>query len=107
MTIKSDRNVVDYMAYGVLLLTAVLGVATLMTSTGCGNLVDDQTALRAVKDEGYTKATITEKHTVAPGFYGCDEKDTAGFEVDATNIKGDPVKLTVCCGIIKACTIRH
>ena len=107
MTSTKDRNVIDYMAYSVMVITAILGIATVMTSTGCGNLVNDETALRAVKDEGYTAATITEKHTIVPGLYGCDDKDTAGFDVTATNVTGAKVNLTVCCGIIKACTIRH
>jgi len=102
-----DRNVIDMMAYGVMMVTAILGAVTLMSTTGCGSMVDNGKALHAVKDEGYTGATVKDKSVVFPGLNGCDDSDTAGFDITATNVNGARVNLTVCCGVIKACTIRH
>lgn len=107
MTSMKDRNVIDYMSYGVMMVTAILGAVTLMSTTGCGSMVDNGKALKAVKDDGYTSATIKDKSVVFPGWSGCDDSDAAEFDVTATNVTGAKVNLTVCCGIIKACTIRH
>jgi hypothetical protein len=107
MNTKMTRDPIDLMALGVIVLTAFLCIVTACTSTGCGYMIDDEKPLHALKDEGYTAATITDRHVIAPGLFGCDEKDTAGYGVSATNVTGAKVNLIVCCGILKGCTIRH
>ncbi len=107
MNTKLTRDPITLMASGVMVLTVILGAITLLTSAGCGSFVDEGKALRAVKDDGYTDASITDRHVIVPGMFGCDDKDSVGFDVKATNVNGTKVKLIVCCGLIKACTIRH
>jgi hypothetical protein len=107
---KNEKKIdpIDAMAFGVMVITAILGLVTVATTAGCGYAVADEKALGAVAAEGYTSATITEKHELLPGWNGCDEKDTAGFDVTATNVNGQRVNLIVCCGLVlKGCTIRH
>ena len=107
---KNEKKIdaVSAMAYGVMALTAILGLVTVVTTSGCGYAVGDEKPLGAVAAEGYTSAAITERHELFPGMNGCDEKDTAGFDVTATNVNGTRVNLIVCCGLVfKGCTIRH
>lgn len=73
-----------------------------------GEWVSNDVALKAVSDEGYTQAQITERHSILAAWYGCDEKDAACFKVTAKNSQGKPVKLVVCAGFVfKAVTVRH
>ena len=57
---------------------------------------------RALTDAGYTDIVVT---GWSPFSCGSDDTFSTGFE--ATNPRGEPVEGVVCCGWVKACTVRH
>ena len=40
-------------------------------------------------------------------WFGCSEEDTFSYKVSGTNVRGDDITATVCCGIVKSCTVRY
>lgn len=72
-----------------------------------GYLVSDEVAIHTAVSAGYTSPRITDRHNIAPGFWGCGEGDAVGFEVDAKNPNGQPVHILVCAGwLFKSATVR-
>jgi hypothetical protein len=72
-----------------------------------GSCVDKEVAIHAATVEGYTDVKVTDRHDFLAAWYGCSGSDAVGFEVSATNVKGERVKLLVCSGwLIKAATVR-
>ena len=78
-----------------LLLALLLGATTACTS--------DVQSKQTLLDAGYTEISLT---GYAP--FACGEGDTFSTSFTALNPKGNRnVKGTVCCGLMKGCTIRH
>ena len=87
----------------VVTIAAVLGVF------GIGYLVanatpDPGTAINAVNRAGFTEARVIESGVIT---FRCSESDSYYYRVAAKNPKGDPTEVTVCCGILKDCTVRY
>ena len=75
---------------------------------GCGYLVDEQSAIRAMEDQGFTNVKIVEESRVFPILGGCSDSDTAAFGMNAINSQGKLIGATVCVGWpFKGSTIRY
>lgn len=55
------------------------------SSAGCGYLVDEDQAIRAVSNMGFTDVKIENRHVFFLTFRGCSESDKAGFTVSGRN----------------------
>ena len=53
------------------------------------------------------QAGYTEIQTTGYSFFSCGEDDAFSTGFTATNPRGDRVSGTVCCGLVKSCTIRY
>ena len=77
-----------------------------MLKGGVG-MVDSGEALKAVSVSGYTQGKVIREHRLFVSLEGCSKSDSAGFEVDALNMQGKPVRLLVCVGWpLKSATVR-
>jgi len=88
----------EVMKLGLIVLAAFL--------TACTN---DNEAVKALSDNGFSNITITDRGGVFAGWAGCDSKDGNWYHADATNPAGRPVHMLVCCGSamsFKGCTVR-
>jgi hypothetical protein len=68
-------------------------------------------AILACTDENATRETLrksgyTKIQTTGYSFFECGEGDTFHTGFTATNPAGERVSGTVCCGILKGCTVR-
>jgi hypothetical protein len=89
------------------LVTVAFFVIVLPLIVFRGSCVEQEVALHAVQVEGYTDAKVVDRHNVFAGWQGCAGEDAVGFDVEATNVKGERVKLLVCAGWwLKAATVR-
>lgn len=75
-----------------------LSLICLALLVGCTNEADSQ---RALENLGFTDIRFTGYDAFA-----CSEDDTYHTGFTAKNIKGGTVSGTVCCGIMKSCTVR-
>lgn len=77
-----------------------LTIPLLFLLTSCTNASETK---RTLLDAGYTDI-ITGGHD----FFACGKDDFSATKFTALNPKGNRnVKGTVCCGLLKSCTIRH
>lgn len=94
-----------------IMMGAALVAGFLLLPRSCTAVVeqnyDATDAVATAEDMGFTDAEVTEVNRWYPGFQGCDEKDSIGFELNATNPNGDEVDLLVCKGLFKGATIRQ
>ena len=68
----------------------------------CYNLKQDE-AKEALSKAGYADISLM-------GWAGplaCGQDDSAQYNFQATNPRGETITLTVCCGFFKRCTIRY
>lgn len=65
---------------------------------GC---TDEDSSHRALMMEGYSDIRFT-----GYSYFACSKDDTFHTGFTATNSKGMKVSGTVCCGMLKSCTIR-
>lgn len=74
----------------------------------CGAMVDEQKAITALENNGFTDVEILESHWLAPQFFGCSKEDNVAFSYRATNYKNKRVNVTVCSSFLfKDSTVRH
>ncbi len=87
---------------GFLIVMVILqfGLASLSTKAG---------AIRSLENQGYTNVQVTHKAWFMVGLRGCDEKDTARFDMKATTpgTNGVEVELSLCKGLFKNFTPRY
>jgi len=88
-------------------LFGIVAIVVFLFVLGRGFLVDENTAIRAVNGTGVQSLEIVETHPVMPVFWGCDQRDAAGFEWTGYNGAGQKVDGIVCCGVLKSCTVRY
>lgn len=80
----------------------------LLLMVGCGEMVDEDRAVKTAEANGFTQVRVAKQHGLAPGLYGCAKDDAVAFDVEGTNVAGKRAQMTVCCGLVlKGCTIRH
>lgn len=80
---------------------AIIGVLVLILS----NLpVDDGPGLEAARKAGFTDVTLIESGTLT---YECGEHDFSYYHMKGKNVRGEEVPFLVCCGALKACTVRY
>lgn len=91
------------------LAIAVLIVLVIAVEAWFGSLVDEQTAINAMKAAGYSDVQIVDRQNWAVSFRGCSKEDAAKFDVVATNARGERVdNAYVCIGWpLKGATIRY
>jgi hypothetical protein len=77
-----------------LILFALVGAGT----AGC---TDDTGARRALESQGFTDVELTGYDA-----FSCGRDDTFSTGFRAKNPRGARVKGTVCCGVMKSCTVR-
>jgi hypothetical protein len=84
-----------------LLMTVGL-VLSVVWSIGAnfGGSQDDQ-VLRAPDANGFTDINIR-----GHGWFACSDSDQVARAFTATNSRGHRVDGAVCCGVLKACTVR-
>ncbi len=54
---------------------------------------------------GFTNCQVTDESWASHN-HGCSDDDNKAYEITATNVRGANVNLVVCCGVMKACTLR-
>ncbi len=75
--------------------------------TGCGFMADEDQAVRAVTNLGFTDVKVESRMVFFLDWRGCGKSDDAGFRVSATNPKGQRVSMLVCVGWpFKGATVR-
>lgn len=94
-----------------LLAGAAVLAGVLLLGRGCTAVVEQtygtDDAVATAEDMGFTNPEVTEVNRWLPGLQGCDEKDSIGFEMTATNAQGREVDLLVCKGLFKGATLRQ
>lgn len=86
--------------FQVILLGLVICVGAGFALSTCED--DDYAAQRkALTNQGFTDVDIG-----SYAFFGCSESDVYSNHFTATNTAGKPVEGLVCCGLMKACTVR-
>ena len=72
-----------------------------------GRFVDEDVAIRALRNQGFNDIQIVGKHIWFVQFQGCGVGDAAKFDIEAVNPRGYPVQVYVCAGFwVKGATIR-
>lgn len=74
---------------------------TLVALLGLGCLTSDAEVRETLDNAGFTEVIVT-GHVP----FVCGEHDKGGNGFTATNPRGKRVKGVVCCGQVKACTVR-
>lgn len=88
-----------------LLLSAMAFVIAF--AIGCGCLVGEEQAVRAVTNLGFTDVKVESKSVTLVEWHGCSKSDDAAFKVSGKNPQGRRVTLTVCVGWpFKGATVR-
>ena len=76
----------------------LLMLAALLALTSC---TDSDRSAQALRSQGFTEIQIT---GYSP--WSCGEGDAYATGFRAKNPQGLPVSGTVCCGVMKSCTVR-
>ena len=76
----------------------ILSSLLLLLCVGC---TDEGNSARALDDMGFTDV-----HFTGYSFFACSKDDTYHTGFTAKNTKGKLISGTVCCGVIKSCTVR-
>jgi len=86
---------------------AVILVCCAIAVSRCGYMVDEDHAVRAVTNLGFTEVKIEGKAVFFLEYRGCSKSDDAGFTVSGKNPQGRRVTLLVCVGWpFKGATVR-
>jgi len=62
------------------------------------------TAIDTMESAGFQEVRVTESGSLT---FRCSSGDSYFYRVEATNPLGHRVEATVCCGVLKNCTIRY
>lgn len=62
---------------------------------------DDSRTRQTLEDSGFTEVTVG-----GYDFFACSKDDTYHTSFTAKNSRGKVVSGTVCCGVLKSCTVR-
>jgi hypothetical protein len=65
---------------------------------------DPATAQAVLREAGFSEGVVTESGGLT---MRCSSGDTYYYRLRAKNPKGEPTDVTICCGILKDCTIRY
>lgn len=80
----------------------------LVFAVSCGFLTSEDEARSACHRAGLTNVHVINSHKIAPGMFGCSEKDAAAYILRAINPAGQEVQVTACVGFpCKGTTIRY
>lgn len=91
--------------YGVLFLMMLALI--ILAPAGCGMMVKEDVAIRALETQGFSNVKIIEKDVFFVGCKGGDGNDVVRFTAIATNPAGEEVQVCVFAGWpFKAATIR-
>jgi hypothetical protein len=81
-----------------LIARLVMALAFTATLVAC---TDDENTVRTLKASGFTDI-----QTTGYAAFACSDSDTFHTGFRAKNPRGDVVEGVVCCGMMKACTVR-
>ena len=92
-------------AVGGLVTAAMVTLGIFVLVTLVANATPDPArAILAVDKAGFSDARVIESGIVT---FRCSGSDSFYYRIAAKNAKGDPTEVTVCCGVLKYCTIRY
>lgn len=90
-----------------LLAMLALCPLTVAAHSGCGFLADEDQAIRAATNLGFTEVKVESRAVAFLEWRGCSRSDDAGFTVTGKNPQGQRVTLLVCVGWpFKGATVR-
>jgi hypothetical protein len=90
-----------------IMVVLAIALATIVGFTGCGFLADEDQAVRAATNLGFTEVKVESRAVFLLNWRGCSKSDDAGFTVTGKNPQGQRVKLLVCVGWpFKGATVR-
>jgi hypothetical protein len=75
--------------------------------SGC--VANDNEAIKALDDQGFSNISIMDRGIFGADWAGCGQDDGAYYKAVATNPAGKRVNLLVCCGgamSFKGCVVR-
>lgn len=84
-------------------------IVSILSFTLVGCWTNDNEALKALDDQGFSEATITERGAVFAQWEGCGNDDGNWYHAIATNPHGKRVNVLICCGgalQFKGCVVR-
>lgn len=85
----------------------MLAVLLALSAAGCGFMADEDQAVRAATNLGFTEVKVESRAVFFLEWRGCSKSDDAGFTVTGKNPQGQRVKLLVCVGWpFKGATVR-
>ena len=101
MGIRPKRSAeVTRLVISMVVALAVIGLVALMVSFQ----PNPTTAIDTMQSAGFQEVKVTESGSLT---FRCSHGDSYFYRVEATNPLGHRVEATVCCGILKSCTIRY
>lgn len=90
-----------------IMVVLTIALATIMGFTSCGFLADEDQAVRAATNLGFTEVKVESRKVLFLKWRGCSQGDDAGFMVSGKNPQGKTVKVLVCVGWpFKGATVR-
>lgn len=101
-----QKKQVALVAVAVVLATivVVLGAIAVLIP---GIYVRDTSVVSAVEKQGYSDVTTTNSHFLFVSWRGCSKGDDACYKMEATNSRGQRVKIIACAGWpFKGVTVR-
>lgn len=84
----------------------LLIIGTLFFSLCRGVFAKEDTAIEALRAQGYSDIKIVDHSWFMVGLQGCDSSDAAIFTAKVTNPANHPAEVYVCTGLIKGGTVR-
>lgn len=91
--------------YPVALLVLLLAIL-FVVPPACSAATDDQKAIDAAENLGFTEVEIISKSAVYHVFGDCAKSDDARYKMSGINPAGKRVEFVVCAGVFKGGTVR-
>jgi hypothetical protein len=104
--LKGDREmkIKSILKMLVVLFALTISVAPLL---GCGCLVEEEQAIQAMTNFGFTDVKVESRFIFFVQWQGCSKSDAVGFHVNGMNAQGKRIKMIVCVGWpFKGATVR-
>jgi hypothetical protein len=99
------KNLSAYPAGSTVFIGGIALIITAILCFGVGNsdvLGSQDRAVAAAEAAG-----LRDVEPLGYNIFSCSEDDVFGVNVRGQNSAGTPVEATVCCGLIKGCTVRY
>lgn len=90
----------------ILQVTAVIALFALVVGMNYSCAPGAGKALDVLRINGFRDGKVTDSHYASVVLAGCSSGDSVAHDATATNANGERVKVIVCCGVWKGCTVR-